>query len=347
MRVLIAILVALTVGVDLHGQELQLLCRLDIPKAPKQIQFDSNRYYTDWISEDEIISFSRDLRLVRTNVTNQEEAWAKKLESGVNEIEVSRTQNRVAIITDEHEIVVFDTNDGTTLHSIRSDSLADKIGIDSCLPTEIAIHPKDGRLLVVDFSRYFGSNAHLLSSEFNTVDKTVDVDAMPRHISFSIDGDSLVTIGACDVLNVRNVAKNSDTFFTGKRFKKPNKSFSVPIDAPFYSNVFFDGKTTLAFARDNSWSTGKITIQQLGTDNKTTFDALNGHIVMDVEFEKKWILVSGTSTNAYLFKFDGSKIAQLDNANHGRNFGIKFSPSGNRFLVFNRDSTSVFNIKTK
>ena len=225
--------------------------------------------------------------------------------------------------------------------------MADKIGIDHCLPCDIAIHPKDGRLLVVDFSLHFGSNAYLFSPNFKTAEKTVDVDATPRNVSFSKDGDSLVVIAELDVLNVRNVTENSDTFFTGKRFKKPSKSCSVPIDAPFYSSAFFDGNTTLAFARDNSWSTGKITIQQLDTENRTTFDALNGHIVMDVNFEKEWILVSGTSTDVCLFNFDGTKLAQLDNANGGRNFGIKFSPAGNRCLVFNRNSISVIDIKPK
>ena len=115
MRVFIAIFIALIVGAESHAQKLQPLCRIEIPKAQKQVQFDSNRYSADWLTEDEIMSFSRDKRLVRFNVTNRKEIWAQRLESGVDEITVSQSQNRAAIITDESAIVVFNTNDGTTL----------------------------------------------------------------------------------------------------------------------------------------------------------------------------------------------------------------------------------------
>lgn len=126
--------------------------------------------------------------------------------------------------------------------------------------------------------------------------------------------------------------------------KDPN-GISGVIDAPFFSHIRHDGAKTLICTRDNSWSTGQVQVHDLVTKEVKAFDAANGHIEMDVDFQRRRIVLTGTSKGLLLTDFDGKVLANAKEATLQRNACVEFSPSGNRVLVGSWDNTvSVFEI---
>jgi WD40 repeat protein len=80
---------------------------------------------------------------------------------------------------------------------------------------------------------------------------------------------------------------------------------------------------------------------------KRDFDARNGHIEMDVDFQHERIALTGTSTNITLLSFAGEELVHLENAMPDRNACIEFSPSGDRLIVGCFDGTvAVFKLPT-
>ena len=106
------------------------------------------------------------------------------------------------------------------------------------------------------------------------------------------------------------------------------------VDAPFVSNVFYDGNRTLIYSVDNSWSTGTIHVcDTLKKQELANFDAGNSHIEMDVDFERSRIAISGTSRNLTISSFAGDTLAHTTNAALQRIMDVNFSPDGSHVSV--------------
>ena len=113
-----------------------------------------------------------------------------------------------------------------------------------------------------------------------------------------------------------------------------NPALSHAMDAPFVSNVFYDGNRTLIYSVDNSWSTGTIHVcDTLKKQELANFDAGNGHIEMDVDFERSRIAVSGTSRNLTISSFTGDTLAHTTNAALQRILDVNFAPDGTHVSV--------------
>jgi len=349
MRIYLLILIFGSIACETAvAQQIEQSSRIDIPSVTSTEGFDSNRYFAEWLNDTEVVSFTRDQKLSRVNATTKEVIWSRDWLDGVSDSAVCPSQMRIGLISqDDRQVVLVNATDGSTVLTKQSDQLGKQSGASSFLPSQIALHPKNGSVLISDFSTHFGNNAYLFSPKLDGIVKKIGVDSMPREISFSANSDRLTILADFDVLNVRDINKNADVYFAGKRFEKPRDSITSVIDAPFFSNAHQDGQNILVYSRDNSWATGQIFVHRL--DNKSTieFDGLNGHIVMDVDFANSRIAVSGTSKNISLFDFDGKKLAELSNATGKRNLRIRFSPNGEKLLICNSDAIWTFEIKPK
>lgn len=333
------------------AQQIERFSRIDIPLTQRSEQFGRNEIFAEWLNDAEIVAFTRDWRLSRVDVTTKKTKWSQKWLDGVSDSAVCRSQMRIGLICKndllKSKVVLVDATDGSTIVTKDSDQLAKQSETPFLLPSQIAFHPKNGSVLISNFSTHFGNNAYLFAPKLDAINKRIGVDSMPDEITFTANGDRLTILADFDVLNIRNINKNADVYFAGKRYEKPRDSITSVGDAPFFSNAFHDGENLLVYSRDNSWATGRVFVHRL--DDKTTieFDGLNGHIVMDVDFVNKRIAVSGTSKDICLFDFDGKKLAELTNPTGKRNFRLRFSPNGEKLLICNWDAIWVFNIQTK
>ena len=183
----------------------------------------------------------------------------------------------------------------------------------------------DGRLIVCNFSGAYGSNGYVLDSKYKKHVATIAIDPHPKELSLSSGGKRLAVIADADVLCITDLVTTKELFFTGKRIRKDPSSVTGVIDAPFYSHLRHDGKNTVVCTRDNSWSTGEVEIYDMATKKKIKeFDAHNGHIEMDVDFEQSRIALTGTSHGLMLMDFEGKVIASLKNATEQRNVCVEF-----------------------
>ena len=332
------------------AQRIEHFSRIDIPLTKRSAQFGNNEIFAEWLNDVEIVSYTRDWRLARVDVSTKEKKWSRKWLDGVSDFSVCASQMRIALICKsdllkETKVVLVHTTDGSSILSTDSRKLSELADTQFFLPTQIAIHPKNGSVLISNFSTHFGDNAYLFNNKLDRIDRRIGVDSMPGEISFTENADRLTILADFDVLNIRDISKNSDIYFAGKRYKKPRTSITSVVDAPFFSNAYHDGENMLVYSRDNSWATGRIFVHELDKKTKNEFDGLNGHIVMDVDFANKRIAASGTSKDISLFDFNGNKLAELTNATGKRNFNLRFSPDGKKLLICNSNAIWIFAIK--
>lgn len=342
-RISIAILVTFA---GAHAQELERVNRIDVPATDRSVKIEGHGFFAAWVTDAEIVSYGLDGQLKRTDVISSEVKWNKKWFDSVGDWSVSKSTSRLALVTRQKGVTVLSCDEGMSIFAATDEMLGKKTGSQPFYPRCVALSPNEGRLVVSNISTHFGNNAFLFSEDFNEVERVIGIDALPRKMRISSNGNHLVTLADFDVLNVRDIQKNTDVYFEGKRIEKP-RDFTGFEDGPFYSNAFHDGDKLLIFSRDNSWATGVIKLLFLDSKKTVTFDGLNAHIAMDVDFENKRIAVAGTSKNISIFDFDGKKIIELKNATEQHSNGIEFSPSGDKILTFNRDSIWIFKITQK
>ena len=347
----------MVLGGSTAAQKIEYSSRIDIPLTGRSEKFVRNEVFADWLSNTDIVAFTRDWRLSRVNVNTKEIKWTRKWLHRVSGYAVCSSCQRVGLICDKSSddinellnpsVVLINAKDGSTFVNKDINQLAKITGGEFSNPSQIAINPKNCNVLISRFSTHFGNNAFIFSPNLDELQTKVGVDAMPSEIAFTHNGERLTVLADFDVLNIREVKNNKDIYFEGKRIEQPRNTFTSVVDAPFFSSAFHDGKNLVVYSRDNSWFMGRVFVNRLDNKSKIEFDGLHGHIVMDVDFEKSHIAITGTSKDIFLFDFDGKKLAELKNPTGRRNFGLRFSPNGERLLVCNWNAIWVFNIKAK
>lgn len=323
--------------------------RFGKPTAERLRGYDGAIWFASWLDEENIVFASASGTIRCLSLRNGKTKWKRPGTKQISSWSVSRKMGRLAYIQDQ-KVLVIDCSNGKTLFEADSGRLATILRSDFTVVSQTTLFPNDGRLVVSDSAWWFGRHAYVLDARYQKVDSSFDHDAWPRQMSVSSDGRRVALIADKDVVSVRDLKRNSDLFFRGKRTPKPKNSNSITlsftIDAPFFSHIRHDGRNTIVYTEDNSWATGEVYVQNIASKTPKRFDARNGHIEMDVNFSAKRIVLTGTSRNLTLVDFDGKVLAEAKAISLQRNLSVEFSPSGKRVLVGSWDNTvSVFAIK--
>lgn len=304
--------------------------------------------YAAWLDDDTFVALSKSGTLTCRSLKAEKLLWEVKQLGDVRGFSVSRKTRRIAITPGSLSLQVLDADTGKFVFRTDHTQLAKLLGVDFPLLTIARLTPDDGRLVITLYTQKFDRQAFVLDPTFSRVDSSFSIDACISSLSISPDAATATTLADEKVLCVREIKTDREIYFAGKRIlKEPENGVSSgAVDAPFMSDARHDGKHTLVYTVDNSWGTGRAYVMNLTEKQTTTFDARNGHIVMDVDFAKRRIALTGTEAGLTVVDFSGKEIAHLPKATLQRNMAVEFSPSGNQILVGSWDNTvSVFTLK--
>lgn len=308
--------------------------------------------YASWVDDDTVVYWSQSGTLTCRTLRAAKPLWQVRHLEGVYSWSVDRKNRNVALIrkqliTDGWSVSVFDCITGKLRFFADKPQLERLLGTGSQRPVCVLLMPSGGRLVICMSAEYYSRSAFILDGTFQKVDSSFHIDAYASCATLSPDGTTVTTIADENVISVREIMADKEIYFSGNRiFKKPEPVFSSSSDVPFISNARHDGKETLIWSVDNSWGSGTVNVSNIVTKKVISFDARNGHVVMDVDFDRQRIALSGTSKDLTVVDFGGQVITDLKKAASRRNAAIEFSPSGNQILVGSWDHTlTIYRIK--
>ena len=345
MKVLLALLVIAIAPCRSSAIEFKLIHRHGKPIRDRDKAYKARILYASWIDEDNIAFISDTGRLNCLSVATGKIKWSIDGTKEIRDWSLSRKTKRLAYMT-KNLICIVDCTTGKPLFAANRHRLARLLRVESVVPTCIALSPNDGRLFVCDFSFSYGRNGYVLDASYRKRVATFDVDARAGGLSVSPDGQRVALIAYEDVLSVRDLTKNRDVFFLGKRIVRKPESLTTMIDTAFFSHIRHDGHRIVVYTQDSAGSgTGTVFVCNIATKKVKKLDARNGHIEVDVDYRAQRIVLTGTSTNLTLVDFDGKVLADAKAITTQRNLCVEFSPSGKRVLVGSWDNTlQVFKI---
>ena len=342
---LISIVFASLVAVNSFGSEITRTHKFGSAIADRSLAISGRIDHASWIDESRIVYWSINGELVCRDISKNEKPWSINNISGVKSWSMCRKKSLLALVYSEDDemligttkVRIIDCENGKTVFSADSGQLAKLLSSKYSLPTHVALTPSGAKLVVCCFR----DGGYVLDPSFSKIESRFETSERVTSIHVSPDGSRVSLIG--DELCIRDLKLNKD-ILGGTRLKKI--TVRSGIDAPFVSHTRYDGKETFVYTIDNSWSTGKVFVHNIKTDKSQSFDALNGHIEMDVDFPRKRLVLTGTSKHLTVFNFDGKTLGHFPNSSSQRNMCVEFSPSGDQILVGSWDNTvSVFKIK--
>ncbi|MGB7325121.1 MAG: WD40 repeat domain-containing protein [Rubripirellula sp.] len=305
--------------------------------------------FATWIDDEFVVFFAEHKVSCLSTVSGRIE-WVIKDVKDIHDWSVSRSAKRLAYIEDAgfvegYRICVVDCQTGEKIFTAARARVDQIVQEKNAMPIRIALAPDDGRLLVCMFSTFYGRNVFLLDPSYTSVEKSFQIDAFPRQVKFSPNGQRVAIVANDNVLCIHDLVSDRDVFFRGTRITEKPDSIGGAVDVPFFSHCLDSGEDLFVYARDNSWATGRMFVQNLKTKKSASFDARNSHIEMDVLFKEKRIALTGTSTDLTVLDFDGNVVAHKKGVTKQRNRSVEFSPSGDRVLIGSWDNTlSVYSL---
>ena len=331
-----------------YAAELELVYRHGEPIQDRRAAWSGHIEFASWVDQDHIVYATRSGEICCISIKDRKAHWTVPSIGEISDWSISRETKRLAVLTDEDVTCVIDCANGKKLFSADQDRIAQLLQLRHVIPTRLVITPNDGRLVICNFSTFYGRNGYILAPTYDKLLSSFDIDATPRAITISRDSDRMGVIAADQVLCIREIDSGREVFFRGTRIKVKPDWLTATIDAPFFSHLRHDGDNTLVYTRDNSWSTGEVFVHDTDTDTVESFDARNGHIELDVSFKSQRIALTGTSTDLTILDFHGKLIAHAKKVSLQRNACTEFSPTEDRILVGSWDNTlSVYSIVYK
>lgn len=323
-----------------EGAKFRLLYRTDPPRPAKWRAVDAK-----WIDDERIVICPTDDVVSCVETATGKLVWTRKLTPDDSTLLVSRGSQRVARRERYGSFAVFDARSGELIFDSDDAPWEELLGERHVRPSLKAIHPIDGRLLVVEPGLKYGLHAHLLDASISRIERTYGIDALSSDVSFSPNGKRFSVIAHGDVRCVTDLDSGKDVYLVGPRRLDESESLVFTIDAPFCSSLSHDGDDRIVYAIDNSWATGTVFIHTISTRETIKFGSRNGHVVLDVDWQSQRIALGGTSKDLTLLDFDGKELAELKNAVDSRIMSIEFSPSKRQVLLTDQNMiATIFEI---
>ncbi len=159
---------------------------------------------------------------------------------------------------------------------------------------------------MTSFAQTYGENGLLLDNTSLKITATIKCDGFAVKITTPVGGRFIVTVSN------RNNARIWDMKL-GKEIFKVGQDKEVAADQPAISNAMFDGERTLVYTVDNSWGKGKVIVHDIAANKELArFDARNGHVVMDVDFTRGRIALTGTERSLTVTDLTGRVIVSKE-----------------------------------
>lgn len=318
------------------GAEFRLLHRSDPPRPAKWRAADAT-----WVDDDRLLICPTSKSVSCVEKATGKLVWTRELDGTDKRIAYSRGAKRIARFSGYSDLAVLDVESGETLFEADKKRWEELLGKKYAWPSKAAMHPVDGRLLVVAPDLAYGENAYLLGASLDRVEARFGIDALPDEVSFSANGKRLAVLAHNDVRCVTDLESEKDVYFVGTRTLEKPDGLTFVIDAPFCSALQHDGEDLIVYAIDNSWARGRIYVHRISSGEALQFDSRNGHVVLDVDWEGKRIALGGASENLTLLDFDGNELAELKKAVASRIMSVEFSPSKREVLVTGQDNVAA------
>jgi len=338
--------------------ELKLIHLYGQPVVDREKAFGGRVRFASWIDENAVVFTPAKDTIVRLSLSNGKSDWVVKSRKRIEDWSYSRKSKRLAYRAGRR-VCVLDCSTGGKLFDADDKAIARLLGVDNINPSHIALSPVNGQLFLCESTFSFGRNGYVLGTKYRKVVSSFSVDAYPRDLTLSPDGKCVAVIGYRDLLSVRNIRRDCDVFLDGKRVVIDAKAlydpktmtttfplFETKFDTPFFSHIRYDGKGTIIYSQDGGWGTGKVFVRSICGNKAMKIDGRNGHIEMDVDFKRKRIVLTGTSTDLTVVDFAGKELFHAKAVTKQRNLCVEFSPSGKKVLVGSWDNTlSIFSIE--
>ena len=300
--------------------------------------------YVDWIDDERILYCDRSGWVTCRHLKSQTDLWRHQIEFKYADFSLCRNKQIFAMLADadEHQIVVIDCNSGEFLAKWTESEIADLLEVDQALPTNIALAPVTGKLLVTLFSSTFGNNGYILHSDYQHVERRFETDRHMQQISMSNNEQRIVMLADKYVVSVLDLPSQAWVYLQGERVYE--KRLSEEGDSSQGINqVFHDGEDVLVIGHGGL--NARIYVHSLLNDTVEFFCGTSCYDQRDIDFENQQIAITGLGKDLTIRSFGGHELAYLPDISLQQNSCIKLSPSLTRVLVGSWDSTvSVYEI---
>lgn len=318
--------------------EFRLVHRYGKPIADEKTAWPGHIDFASWIDDESIVFASPSGNVTCISLKDDKVKWTLPNVINIRSWSVSRRTKRLAYLAGNN-VSVIDCVDGKALVSMDSEQLARLLGLPYATPSQLAITPDDGRLILYNFSMSYGRHGYVLDPSYTKVLSCFHLDASPRELSLSPKAGRIAVVADKEVLCVRDIVADRDVFFRGERIQKAPETITHTIDVPFFSHLRDGDSNEIVYTEDNCWSYGRVFVHNIKTKNVKSFSARNGHIELDVSFSSQRIVLTGTSRDLDLLSFDGTQLAHAEKPTLQRNMCVEFSPSGRQVLLGSWDNT--------
>ena len=290
-----------------------------------------------WSDSDTIVYAKKNGLLKCYSISHKAEQWTQ--ESKIKVLDLALGSSFLFVLGEDKNIHTFNLADGKLEETLTQKQLTAIVGSEYWSPAKITTIPSTNQIVVANSTKEYSDNTYLLDVKPLKLLGKLKSEGFVYEIHISSTGGHVVTTTSNNI-RVWDLSQKREIFHLGDHK-------SIPIDAPFISDAMFDGGGILIYSIDNSWSTGTIHVYNIVKDKDVyTFDSLNGHLAMDVDWKRKRIALTGLSRHLYVVDFAGNVLAVLKNASEERIMVVKFSPDGSKIAFGGLDNTvRVFSLK--
>lgn len=342
-----------------EAEQLRVLTSLSVisqdgnSSEPEEVEFAS------WIDSDSIVYCTQKGRLACRRIREQEDSWSKEGNYKPKQIRVDLVGKRIAISCAENDskevfsldsiFRVYDGRTGTIVFQAKEPLFAKQDSENPSLAEitqhiflleDFAFHPINGSLLICSVAFSYGPNAFVLNGDYRGVEARIQVDGSLRGICFSSDGKRLVTHGVSnsehtsEFLCVSELSTGKDIVHRGKRDLEKPQSIHYGIGPSYITRLEHDGDDLLVGAVNGGcWSDGSYFVERISTGNKQVLESQANSCEMDVDFDKKRIVVCKSHTSISLVNLQLETITSLDYTTQKGIRHLEFSPDGSKLLV--------------
>lgn len=342
-----------------EAEQLHILTSLSVTSHDRNSSEPEEVEFASWIDSDSIIYCTQNGRLACRHIGEQEDTWSKEGNYDPRKMRVDLVGKRIARSCLENEskkifsldriFRIYDGRIGTIVfqakdhlfaqHDSENPSLAEITQHDFRL-NDFAFHPINGSLLICSSEFSYGPNAFVLNGDFRGVEARIQVDGSLRGLCFSSDGKRLVTHGVSnsehtsEFLCVSELSTGKDIVQRGKRILERPETLRFIVGPSYMTRLEHDGDDLLVGAVNGGcWSDGSYFVERISTGNKRVLESQDSSCKMDVDFDKKRMVVCKSHTSISLVNLQLETIASLDDLTQEGISHVEFSPEGSKLLV--------------